>query len=204
MVPGNRGLETLRGITVDANCLVDRKSGRTELAGFFGEDFWVLPVAFRKSYRMGDIQFDNVESILSYFEDLKDPRSHINRLHIFGDLIVICIMAVIAGADGPEAIGTWADSNHTWLKKHLQLPHGIPSHDTLGRLLAALKPIVFQACFQASIQTVAPLNNDGAKNWARCGWLASCGKSVSSFAPRKWRVLILSRSERRQLKKARC
>jgi len=153
---------------------------------------------------MADIQFDNVDSILSCFEDLKDPRSHINRLHIFGDLLVICIMAVIAGADGPEAISTWADSNHTWLKKHLQLPHGIPSHDTLGRLLAALKPIVFQACFQASIQTVAPLNNDGAKNWARCGWLASCGKSVSSFAPRKWRVLILSRSERRQLKKARC
>ena len=165
MVPGNRGLETLRGITVDANCLVDRKSGRTELAGFFGEDFWVLPVAFRKSYRMGDIQFDNVESILSYFEDLKDPRSHINRLHIFGDLIVICIMAVIAGADGHELIGTWADSNHTQLKKHLQLPHGIPSHDTLGRLhRAALKPIAFQACFQASIQTVAPLNNDGAMN----------------------------------------
>ena len=82
-------------------------------------------------------------------------------------------MAVIAGADGPEAIGTWADSNHTWLKKHLQLPHGNPSHDTLGRLhRAALKPIslqacfqvCFQACFQAWIQTVAPLNNDGAMN----------------------------------------
>jgi len=59
---------------------------------------------------MADIQFDNVDSSLSCLEDLKDPRSYINRLHIFGDLIVICIMAVIAGADGPEVIGTWADS----------------------------------------------------------------------------------------------
>jgi len=62
---------------------------------------------------MADIKFDNVDSILSCFEDLKDPRSHINRLHVFGDLLVICIMAVIAWADGPEAIGTWADSDHT-------------------------------------------------------------------------------------------
>ena len=113
---------------------------------------------------MAEIQFDNVDSILSCFEDLKDPRSHINRLHVFGDLLVICIMAVIAGADGPEAIGTWADSNHTWLKKHLQLPHGIPSHDTLGRLLAALKPIAFQACFQDWIQTVAPLDKNDNVN----------------------------------------
>ena len=51
-----------------------------------------------------------------------------------------------------------------WLKKHLQLPSGIPSHDTLGRLLGALKPIAFQTCFQAWIQTVAPLNEDVEAN----------------------------------------
>ena len=54
---------------------------------------------------MAPIQFDNVDSILSCFQDLKNPRSHINRRHVFGDLLVICIMAVIAGADGPQAIG---------------------------------------------------------------------------------------------------
>lgn len=113
---------------------------------------------------MAEIQFDNVDSILSSFQDLKDPRSHINRRHVFGDLLVICIMAVIAGADGPQAIGVWADNNQAWLKKHLQLPNGIPSHDTLGRLLAALKPVAFQSCFQAWIQTVAPLNEDVQAN----------------------------------------
>ena len=49
---------------------------------------------------MSEIQFDNVDSIVSSFSELTDPRSSINRLHVFGDLLVICIMAVIAGADG--------------------------------------------------------------------------------------------------------
>ena len=48
-----------------------------------------------------------VESIQDYFRSLEDPRSTINRKHLLGDLIVICICAVIAGADGPKAIGIW-------------------------------------------------------------------------------------------------
>ena len=52
-----------------------------------------------------------VESILEYFRPLEDPRSTINRKHLLGDLIVISIGAVIAGADGPKAIGVWALSN---------------------------------------------------------------------------------------------
>lgn len=105
---------------------------------------------------MTDSQFDNVDSILDEFRDLEDPRSHINRRHLLGDLIVIAIMAVIAGADGPTAIGTWAENNEAWLRKHLKLPHGIPSHDTFDRLLAALKPSAFQACFEAWIARVLP------------------------------------------------
>ncbi len=109
---------------------------------------------------MAEIQFNDIDSILSGFRELTDPRSHINRLHVFGDLLVICIMGVIAGADGPQAIGTWAENNETWLRKYLKLPNGIPSHDTLGRLLGALKPVAFQKCFEAWIQTVAPLDED--------------------------------------------
>jgi predicted transposase YbfD/YdcC len=73
---------------------------------------------------------------------------------LLGDLIVISICAVIAGADGPKAIGVWAASNRDWLKLHLELPNGIPSHDTIGRLLALLKPAAFQACFQNWIRTL--------------------------------------------------
>lgn len=86
-------------------------------------------------------------SILEYFRDLPDPRSSINRKHLLGEMIVICICAVVAGADGPQAIGMWAKAHETWLRKFLQLPHGIPSHDTIGRVLALLKPAAFQECF---------------------------------------------------------
>ena len=56
-------------------------------------------------------------------------------------------MGLLAGADGPKAIGTWALSKKDWLESVLELPHGIPSHDTIGRVLATVKPSAFQACF---------------------------------------------------------
>jgi len=52
-----------------------------------------------------------VDSIIEGFKSLEDPRSPINRKHLIQDLIVICVMAVVAGADGPTAIGTWAKHN---------------------------------------------------------------------------------------------
>jgi len=105
-----------------------------------------------------------VESILDYFAPLEDPRSTINRKHLLGDLIVISICAVIAGADGPKAIGLWALSNEAWLLQHLGLPHGIPSHDTIGRLLALLKPEAFQTCFQKWIDALTePASQGSAK-----------------------------------------
>ena len=97
---------------------------------------------------------DDVGSILECFEQLEDPRSHVNRKHLLGDLIVMAICAVVAGADGPKAIGVWAKSNYEWLKQHLELPHGIPSHDTIGRLLVTLKPAAFQTCFQNWIRVL--------------------------------------------------
>ncbi len=95
----------------------------------------------------------DVDPLLEQFQALEDPRVNINRRHLLGDLIVISSMAVIAGADGPLgtgplAIGTWDENNKQWLTKRLQLPHGSPSHDTIARLLAALKPSAFQRCFQ--------------------------------------------------------
>jgi predicted transposase YbfD/YdcC len=102
-----------------------------------------------------------VASMQDYFRSLEDPRSTINRKHLLGDLIVICICAVIAGADGPKAIGIWALSHERWLLLHLELPYGIPSHDTIGRLLALLKPEAFQRCFQKWIEALTePASQD--------------------------------------------
>ena len=91
----------------------------------------------------------SIESILADFSELPDPRSTINRIHLLSDILVISILAVIAGAEGPRGIGLWALCHEDWLRERLPLPGGLPSHDTIGRVLAALKPDVFQRCFQA-------------------------------------------------------
>jgi predicted transposase YbfD/YdcC len=103
---------------------------------------------------MRKVDPQDVVSIRSFFKDLEDPRNTTNRRHRLGDLIVICVLAVIAGADGPTAIGVWARSNARWLVRHLKLPAGVPSHDTIGRVLAALKPEAFQRCFQQWIASL--------------------------------------------------
>jgi hypothetical protein len=101
-----------------------------------------------ESRLMQVVRHENAVSILEYFDDLEDPRCSINRQHLLGDLIVISVCGVLAGADGPKAIGVWARAHAEWLQQYLELPHGIPSHDTIGRLLAALQPAAFQACFE--------------------------------------------------------
>jgi predicted transposase YbfD/YdcC len=103
---------------------------------------------------MCKVEETDAVSIQEFFADLEDPRSSINRRHLLGDMIVICILGVIAGADGPKAIATWATAQKDWLCKHLELPYGIPSHDTIGRLLALLRPEAFQKCFQGWIASL--------------------------------------------------
>ena len=96
---------------------------------------------------MATVSEKEVQGIIREFAKLPDPRSSINRKHLLLDVIVLSICGVIAGADGPAAIEKWATMQILWLKKHLQLPHGIASHDTIGRVLEVLNPRSFQQCF---------------------------------------------------------
>ena len=96
-----------------------------------------------------DIGVAEIHGIVRHFTELEDPRSHVNRLHLLVDVIVISLLGVLAGADGPLAIATWAAAQEEWLKRHLRLPAGIPSRDTIARVLHSLKPSAFQKCFAA-------------------------------------------------------
>jgi predicted transposase YbfD/YdcC len=89
----------------------------------------------------------DVKEIVRHFKQLEDPRSPVNRLHPLESVVVIAIMAVLAGANGPTAIAKWANIKADVLLKLLDLPHGIPQKDVYRRVLAALKPDAFQACF---------------------------------------------------------
>jgi predicted transposase YbfD/YdcC len=90
----------------------------------------------------------DVKEVLRHFQHLEDPRSAVNRLHPLESVVVIAIMAVLAGANGPTAIAKWANIKAEVLLKLLDLPHGIPQKDVFRRVLATLKPDAFQACFR--------------------------------------------------------
>ena len=96
---------------------------------------------------MADIQRIGVDEILRHFEDLEDPRSTVNLQHPLVSVVVIALMAVLAGAGGPTAIAKWAALKEDFLVKVLDLPHGVPRKDVFRRVLMALKPAAFQACF---------------------------------------------------------
>ena len=96
---------------------------------------------------MASIVRVDLKGVVQHFKQLEDPRSAVNRLHPLESVIVIAIMAVLAGANGPTAIARWAMMKAGILLKLLDLPHGIPKKDVFRRVLATLKPDAFQACF---------------------------------------------------------
>jgi predicted transposase YbfD/YdcC len=96
----------------------------------------------------------SLDQIREYFESLEDPRSDINQKHPFVSVVVIAVMAVLAGADGPTAIARWALIKEEFLLRHLDLPNGIPRKDVFLRVLSALQPEAFQACFFAWLESL--------------------------------------------------
>ncbi|MCY2953038.1 MAG: ISAs1 family transposase [Planctomycetota bacterium] len=79
---------------------------------------------------------------------IPDPRRH-NRLHKLSDIITLAIFAAICGTEGSVDVAEYGRRNLNWLKTFLDRPHGIPSHDTLGRVFARLQPEEFERCFMA-------------------------------------------------------
>jgi predicted transposase YbfD/YdcC len=96
---------------------------------------------------MASIVRMDLQEVVRHFKHLEDPRSAVNRLHPLESVIVIALMAVLAGANGPTAIAEWAKMKCELLLKLLNLPHGIPKKDVFRRVLITLKPDAFQACF---------------------------------------------------------
>jgi predicted transposase YbfD/YdcC len=92
-----------------------------------------------------------LDEIVASFSTLEDPRSHINRRHPLPSILVIAVLAVLAGAAGPTAIVRWAQLKRDLLTGILDLPHGIPGKDVFRRVLMLLQPEAFEAAFNAWI-----------------------------------------------------
>jgi predicted transposase YbfD/YdcC len=103
---------------------------------------------------MADIQRVGLDEIIRHFEELEDPRSTVNLQHPLVSVVVIALMAILAGANGPTAIAKWASCKQELLLKVLHLPNGIPRKDVFRRVLAAVKPGAFQACFANWLQSL--------------------------------------------------
>lgn len=101
-------------------------------------------------------------AIKQHFAKLKDPRRKHGRQHLLMDIIVIAICAVISGADTWQEVETFAREREEWLRTFLDLPGGIPSHDTFERVFDRLDPIAFQRCLRswmAALRGLLPVDH---------------------------------------------
>lgn len=93
-------------------------------------------------------------AITEHFSNITDKRRY-NKRHKLIDIIIITIVSVIAGANTWEQIEEYAVSKKSWFKTFLELPHGIPSHDTIARVFAVIATDEFKESFLSWIQSVA-------------------------------------------------
>ena len=94
------------------------------------------------------------KSVLKYFQHLRDPRVGRKKDHNLVAIITIAILAVLCGADGFVAIETYGKAKQAWLERFLDLPHGIPSHDTFGRVFGMLEPQELQNSFLGWVSSI--------------------------------------------------
>ena len=94
------------------------------------------------------------ESIEEHFGKIPDHRVVTRSTHKLVDIIAIAILAILCGADGWVAIETYGKAKEEWLKTFLELPNGIPSHDTFGRIFSQLDPEILEQNFQSWVKLI--------------------------------------------------
>jgi predicted transposase YbfD/YdcC len=96
-----------------------------------------------------------MENPLLHFADLRDPRVQRTQRHLLLDIVFIAIAAILSGASGWDEIERYGKAKKSWLKSFLQLPHGIPSHDTFNRVFQALDPLELENSFMGWVGSLA-------------------------------------------------
>lgn len=95
-------------------------------------------------------------SVADVFVGIRDPRQARKVDHDLVELLVVAVCGVLAGADDFVEIEEWAKEKCDWFKRNLRLEHGIPSHDTFGRVFAAIDAEAFGAAFRRWVSSIAP------------------------------------------------
>ncbi len=94
-----------------------------------------------------------MHSIKDFFSDITEPRNS-NKRHKLIDIITIALCAVVCGADTWEDIEEFGNTRKEWFEQFLELPHGIPGHDTVARVFASMDPKEFQRAFLQWVEAV--------------------------------------------------
>jgi predicted transposase YbfD/YdcC len=95
-----------------------------------------------------------------HFSTLEDPRSNGGKRHLLLDIVTIAVAAVVCGAESWVEVELFGQTKQAWLRTFLQLPHGIPSHDTFGRVFERLDPSQFHQCLLSWLTSVRSIAQD--------------------------------------------
>ncbi len=90
------------------------------------------------------------------FVSIHDPRQSGKVRHDLVELLVVAVNAVLVGADNYVQIELWAKEKIDWLRRYMKLSHGIPSHDTFGRLFGLIDPGQFESAFRRWVSGIVP------------------------------------------------
>lgn len=102
-----------------------------------------------------------VANIIEHFKDLADPRRNQHLvLHKLIDIVVIAVCATLAQQDTWEEIADYAEMKEDFLKRFLELPNGIPSHDTMSRVFSLIEPTSWQVCFASWMKAMGKLSGE--------------------------------------------
>lgn len=101
----------------------------------------------------------NNNKLLTIFSKIDDPRRDLGKEHLLNDILLIGIISVICGADSWNEMQQYGIEKEDFLKTFLELPNGIPSHDTFNRVFSAIDPKQFESCFIDWVSELATLNN---------------------------------------------
>jgi predicted transposase YbfD/YdcC len=115
--------------------------------------------------------------LISYFSIMEDPRIGNRKQHKLSDILVIALVATVGGADTWTEIEDFGYSKQEWFSTFLELPNGIPSHDTFRRVFSLLDPAKFEQCFMAWIQDI--------RQWIDGEVIAIDGKTLRRSHDRK-------------------